>query len=81
MKQLSLHASGLAVDINPLYNPYVKGAHVEPAAAAAYADRARRCPYYIKAGDACHRAFTRHGWRWGGSWRSSRDYQHFEKTL
>ena len=80
MTQLSLHALGLAVDINPLYNPYVKGARVEPAAAARYADRKLRCPYYIKPGDVCHRAFTRRGWKWGGSWRSSQDYQHFEKS-
>ena len=80
MTQLSQHALGLAVDINPLYNPYVKGAHIEPASAARYADRSRACKYYIKQGDICHQAFTRRGWRWGGSWRSSQDYQHFEKT-
>lgn len=80
MKQLSLHASGRAVDINPLYNPYVKGSRIEPAEGAAYADRGRRCKYYIKSGDVCHRAFTRRGFAWGGGWRSAQDYQHFEKA-
>ena len=79
MQELSMHARGLAVDINPLYNPYVRGSRVEPASGAAYADRTRTCPYYIRKGDACHAAFTRRGWRWGGSWNSVQDYQHFEK--
>lgn len=80
MKQLSLHARGLAVDINPLYNPYVRGFVIKPAEGAKYANRARNCPYYIKSGDVCHKAFTRRGWSWGGAWRSSQDYQHFEKA-
>ena len=79
-EQPSMHASGLAVDINPLYNPYVHGARVEPASGAVYADRSLACPYYIRKGNLCHRAFTRRGWSWGGSWRSCADYQHFEKT-
>lgn len=79
-KTLSMHARGLAVDINPLYNPYVKGSSTRPAAGAAYADRSQNCPYYIRKGDVCHRAFTRRGWTWGGAWRSVSDYQHFEKT-
>ena len=81
MSLLSQHAVGMAVDINPLYNPHVKGARIEPASAARYADRSRACPYSIKKGDACHRALCRRGWKWGGSWRSSQDYQHFEKNL
>lgn len=80
IRQLSAHALGLAVDINPLYNPYVKGDRVEPAEAARYADRSLPCRYYIRRGDICHRAFTRRGWTWGGSWRSASDYQHFEKS-
>ena len=80
VNQLSMHAYGMAVDVNPLYNPYVKGARVEPASAARYANRGLACPYYIRKGDACHRAFTSRGWKWGGSWLSSQDYQHFEKT-
>ena len=77
--RLSNHALGLAVDINPLYNPYVKGTVVKPAASSRYADRTLRCPYYIRRGDLCHSAFTSRGWHWGGSWNSMKDYQHFEK--
>lgn len=81
MQELSMHARGLAVDINPLYNPYVRGERVEPAEGAVYADRTRNCPYFIRKGDACHAAFTSRGWKWGGSWRSAQDWQHFEKKL
>ena len=80
VNQLSLHAYGMAVDINPLYNPFVKGERVEPALAARYADRSLACPYYVRKGDACYHAFTSRGWSWGGSWCSARDFQHFEKN-
>lgn len=80
MKTLSLHARGLAVDINPLYNPYVKGSRIEPAAGSRYADRSLACRYYISKNDLCYKVFVRHGWSWGGAWRSAQDYQHFEKT-
>ena len=81
---VSKHGLGMAVDINPLYNPSHKrlrsGAEVtEPATGAPYVDRSRSFPYKIERGDLCHRLFTAAGFRWGGDWRSSKDYQHFEK--
>ena len=82
-QNLSKHARGLAVDINTLYNPWVhtsKGKRkVDPATGAPYADRTKKFPYKIEQGDLCHRLFIAHGFRWGGSWRSSKDYQHFDK--
>jgi hypothetical protein len=30
-------------------------------------------------GDPAVRVFTDHGWRWGGYWRTPKDYQHFER--
>lgn len=77
----SRHSWGLAIDVNPLRNPYVKGAVVEPAGGRAFVDRATHRPGMITRGDACHRAFVSRGWRWGGAWRSIKDYQHFEKRL
>ena len=82
-KKLSYHARGLAIDINPRYNPYVRyrkdgSQNVQPANGKAYADRSRAFRYKIKAGDLCHRLFLRHGFTWGGSWHSLKDYQHFE---
>ena len=82
--KLSNHALGLAVDINPLYNPYIKTLngkpHVEPANAVPYTDRAAEYPYKLTEGDLCYRLFTEHGFTWGGHWQSCKDYQHFEKV-
>ena len=83
-RNLSKHALGMAVDINPLYNPHCKrlssGRTVtEPPQGLPYSHRSRSFPYKIEEGDACHRLFVRHGFIWGGSWRKSKDYQHFER--
>jgi len=82
--KLSKHAQGLAVDVNPLYNPCVKtdrNGHqrVQPAAGKPYADRQLPSPYRLTTDDLCYRLFKAHGFAWGGSWRSLKDYQHFEK--
>ncbi len=74
---LSQHAFGLAVDVNPLMNPYVQGSKVDPPEGAMYADRSRRDAGMIKGGDAVVNAFGAQGWRWGGYWSSGQDYQHF----
>ena len=83
-KRLSKHAQGLAVDINPLYNPYVKTRKdgtsiVQPKTGKPYTDRSRKFRYKIEKGDLCYRLFMEHGFIWGGSWLSLKDYQHFEK--
>jgi hypothetical protein len=76
----SQHSYGWAVDVNPFENPYVSGGTVLPREAKRYADRSRRDRGMIHAGDATVRAFAAIGWRWGGSWRSPKDYQHFSVT-
>lgn len=80
---LSAHSRGMAVDINPLYNPYMRTRDgrkiIEPAAAAPYTDRSRKFRYKIDRNDACCQAFLRRGFIWGGDWRSLKDWQHFEK--
>lgn len=83
-KQLSKHSRGMAVDINPLYNPclYVRSGRVLPPEGGTYAhnrDRRKDIPGKIDTADLCYRLFTSRGFRWGGSWRSLKDYQHFEK--
>lgn len=85
-KFLSRHALGLAIDINPLYNPYIRydkkgGQTVSPVEGEAYADRTVSFPYKIDPDDLCYRLFTEHGFTWGGNWNSSKDYQHFQKAL
>jgi hypothetical protein len=76
----SQHSYGWALDLNPFENPYVSGSTVLPADAAAYADRSRRDPGMIHAGDVVVRAFGSIGWTWGGSWSKPKDYQHFSVT-
>lgn len=78
-EKLSAHALGMAVDINPLQNPYVKGEVVEPEAARPYADRTAEFGHKITEDDLCCRLFRSRGFQWGGSWTSVKDYQHFEK--
>ncbi len=82
--KLSKHAQGLAIDINPLYNPCVRRQKdgtlkVEPATGRPYVDRSKSFKYKITTNDLCYRLFLQHGFRWGGSWRTLKDYQHFEK--
>ena len=79
MRELSKHARGLAVDINPFENPYVRPSRVRPAGASAFADRTKDFPHKIDKNDLCYQLFRAHGFSWGGSWRSVKDYQHFEK--
>lgn len=82
--KISNHAYGLAIDINPLYNPYITGTgenvKVQPANAADYTDREGAFLYKIDHDDLCYQLFIEHGFTWGGDWTSSKDYQHFEKT-
>ena len=79
---ISKHGLGLAIDINTLYNPYVKtvnGAlNIEPANATEYVDRDKEFEHKIDHNDLCYRLFTEHGFEWGGDWSSAKDYQHFE---
>ena len=81
--RLSNHARGMAVDLNPLYNPYVKTTNgktvIQPATAEPYVDRKADYPYKIDENDAAYKLFIAHGFTWGGSWTSLKDYQHFEK--
>ena len=83
---LSNHALGLAIDINPLYNPYVYerkdgSLFLQPENAGDYVDREKDDPRYIKQGDAIYEIFINHGFTWGGDWKSKKDYQHFEKEI
>lgn len=79
---VSRHGMGLAVDINPFYNPQVKetgsGIKVSPEDAISYADRSEDFLYKIDHDDLCYRLFIEHGFEWGGDWETNKDYQHFE---
>ncbi len=73
---LSRHAFGLAIDINPLQNPYQSGSLVLPAGAVHDAS----APGTLFDGHPVVELFRALGWRWGGDWQES-DYQHFDKPF
>ncbi len=83
---LSKHALGLAIDINPFFNPYVVfqpdgSTYISPQGSETYADRSQNFAYKIDENDLCYRLFKEHGFIWGGNWNSCKDYQHFQKTI
>ncbi len=83
--KLSKHSYGMAIDLNPKYNPCVKTAAdgsiiCQPENGLDYADRSKDFPYKIDENDLAHQLFTQAGFTWGGSWNSLKDYQHFEMS-
>lgn len=84
---LSNHSLGLAIDINPLINPYVrtKVGKVEPASGKRYAtnriNRPNQPLRFIDRNDLCYKLFKERGFIWGGAWKVNIDYQHFEKKI
>lgn len=78
---LSNHSKGTAIDINPLYNPYVTQSSILPVNAEEYINRSNTQKGTIQKGDAVYNAFTKRGWTWGGEWKGIKDYQHFEKNI
>ena len=84
---MSKHALGCAIDINPFYNPYIVTNRAEgtttvsPAGSDAYVDRSASFEHKIDTADLCYILFKEHGFEWGGSWKNSKDYQHFQKVV
>ena len=78
-RRWSAHAYGLAVDVNPVENPYVLGERVLPPAGRRYLDRRRYRPGMALPGGVLVTAFESVGWSWGGRW-STPDYQHFSAS-
>jgi D-alanyl-D-alanine carboxypeptidase-like protein len=72
----SNHAYGLAVDLNPVENPYVGCGMSRDPLAQSYRDRSHH-----RAGMVTRNvvnAFRSIGWGWGGAWSgSTKDYMHF----
>lgn len=81
--RLSNHSMGRAIDINPLYNPYVRYVNNElvcdPKEGMCYMDRQKEFPYKIDRKGICYQLFCSYGFTWGGDWKNSLDYQHFER--
>lgn len=74
----SQHSFGLAVDVNPLQNPYVReDGWVRNRFARPYVDRSRHEVGMIAEGDVVVESFAAIGWAWGGRWSGGKDYMHF----
>lgn len=83
---LSKHSYGMAIDINPFYNPCVRtysdgSSKSFPEGSDSYADRSKDFSYKIDKNDLCFKLFTERGFQWGGDWNSLKDYQHFQKEI
>jgi hypothetical protein len=76
----SMHAYGLAVDINPFHNPYTRGEVVAPELASAYIDRDNQRPGMIFEGDTAVLSFDEMRWGWGGRWETAKDWMHFSSN-
>lgn len=80
---LSKHALGRAIDINPQQNPYVTydsdgSAHYSHDNASAFVYDRYDGDHMITTSDRAYELFINYGWTWGGSWSSPKDYQHFQ---
>ena len=75
----SEHAYGLAVDLNPIENPYVGCGQTRQRASVPYLNRSRLRPGMVT--PQVVRAFRSIGWGWGGSWSgTTKDYMHFSAS-
>ncbi|MFP4522684.1 MAG: M15 family metallopeptidase [Fibrobacterota bacterium] len=75
--KFSYHALGRAVDINPLFNPQFRKGKVFPPNGKYIKER----PGTVYEGGGVVEIFARRGWKWGGRWIHSKDFQHFYKTF
>ncbi|MGB7606306.1 MAG: M15 family metallopeptidase [Lutisporaceae bacterium] len=79
--KISKHSYGLAIDINPVQNPYIYKDQIVPTSGKIYTDRTDVKKGMIQKDDECYTAFTSRGWQWGGDWKYEKDYQHFQKNI
>jgi hypothetical protein len=75
--ELSKHAHGRAIDLNPRRNPYIKGERLLPPNGT-YDPSA---PGTFSGTSSIVRFMEQRRWTWGGSWTELIDYQHFEKVF
>ena len=82
--RLSLHSAGLAFDINPVQNPYVKYKNGQIVAIEPDDSKYNYfVPGTLSDEHPLVQFMIKRGWEWGGNWlpESGRiDYQHFQKS-
>lgn len=76
---LSHHALGLAIDLNPVQNPWLRGERVDPEAGRAYLTRDASVQGMIVESGPVVQTFLSYGWYWGGHFDDMLDYHHFSK--
>jgi hypothetical protein len=85
--RVSLHAYGLAIDINPIQNPSLKrnddgSVSISPQGGSQFLNRSENRPGKAKRqgmAESMIEVFAGHGFlSWGGYWDNPIDYQHFQ---
>lgn len=77
-KFISAHSYGMAIDLNPLLNPYVEKETISPKNAYPYLRRDDERGK-ISYNSPVIQIFKKYHWEWGGNFPSVKDFQHFEK--
>jgi hypothetical protein len=79
---ISMHSYGLAIDINPVQNPYIVDEQIEselkiwPDSGKSYLNRTNQRPGMV---EPIVPIFTKNGLNiWGGNWNYPVDYHHFQ---
>ena len=85
-KKWSKHAYGRAIDINPIENPYIsQNGHISHKDSLKYRKRVHRNlsdpgdKALLLKNDKATQLFIKNGWKWGGDWPGTKDYQHFSR--
>ena len=73
---LSQHARGLAIDINPVENPWRRPDRIAPEAGRAFVDRRAVRPGMIVRPGPVVAVIDEGGWDWGGDWMHASDDHH-----
>lgn len=76
-KRLSNHSFGRAVDINPYFNPVIYADGRISPKGAKYDENG--IGVFTK-DNPIVKEFIKRGWRWGGNFKSFKDYHHFDKA-
>ena len=74
----SKHAEGLAIDINPLQNPFVTTDKTYPQNSNQNQELGRLSMSDQEALKVMA-IFRKYNWKWGGNWKKNKDYMHWEK--
>jgi hypothetical protein len=76
----ALHAKGMAIDINPMQNPYLAPGVIKPVGSKEYKKRRIKKPGMLSSDSIPVKLFKYYGWHWTPeSSVKYKDFQHFEK--